>query len=139
KYVLEEMLRIGAALGGEQSGHVIFGARSTTGDGMLTALRLAEIVKRSGLTLDELAGDLTVYPQRLVNVRVREKKSLDQLPSVMAEIRACEAALAGAGRILVRFSGTETLARVMVEASDLEQVEECARRVAEAIRREIGG
>ncbi|MBI3470900.1 MAG: phosphoglucosamine mutase, partial [Candidatus Solibacter usitatus] len=124
KYVLEEMLRIGAALGGEQSGHVIFGARSTTGDGMLTALRLAEIVKRSGLTLDELAADLTVYPQRLVNVRVREKKSLDQLPSVMAEIQACEAALAGAGRILVRFSGTETLARVMVEASDLEQVEE---------------
>jgi phosphoglucosamine mutase len=138
KYVLEEMIRRCAALGGEQSGHVIFSSRSTTGDGMLTALRLVEIVRRSGKTLDELSHDLKVYPQKLVNVRVREKKKLEQMPSVQEEIQACEAALAGLGRILVRFSGTEPLARVMVEAEDEAHVEEYTERVAAAIRREIG-
>src|SRR5205814_5515279 len=110
KYVLEEMVRIGAALGGEQSGHVIFRELSTTGDGMLTALRLLEIARRTGMGLDELTADLTVYPQRLVNVRVREKKALTDLPSVAEEIRLVEEAFAGCGRVLVRFSGTEPLA-----------------------------
>ena len=138
KYVLEEMVRLGAALGGEQSGHVIFREYSTTGDGLLTALRLFEIARRAGMGLDELTADLEVYPQRLVNVRVREKKGLTELPSVALEIRLVEEAFAGAGRVLVRFSGTEPLARVMVEGPDLEQVESFSARIAEAIRREMG-
>ena len=138
KYVLEEMVRLGAALGGEQSGHVIFREYATTGDGLLTALRLFEIALRAGVGLDQLTADLEVYPQRLVNVRVREKKGLTELPSVAREIRLVEEAFAGAGRVLVRFSGTEPLARVMVEGPDLEQVESFSARIAEAIRREMG-
>jgi phosphoglucosamine mutase len=138
KYVLEEMVRLGAALGGEQSGHVIFREFSTTGDGLLTALRLFEIAHRAGVGLDELTADLEVYPQRLVNVRVREKKGLTELPSVAREIRLVEEAFAGTGRVLVRFSGTEPLARVMVEGPDLEQVESFSARIADAIRREMG-
>ena len=138
KYVLEEMVRLGAALGGEQSGHVIFREYSTTGDGLLTALRLFEIARRAGVGLDELTADLEIYPQRLVNVRVREKKGLTELPSVAREIQLVEEAFAGTGRVLVRFSGTEPLARVMVEGPDLEQVESFSARIAEAIRREMG-
>ena len=138
KYVLEEMVRLGAALGGEQSGHVIFREYATTGDGLLTALRLFEIARRAGVGLDELTADLEIYPQRLVNVRVREKKGLTELPSVALEIRLVEEAFAGTGRVLVRFSGTEPLARVMVEGPDLEQVESFSARIAEAIRREMG-
>lgn len=138
KYVLEEMLRSGASLGGEQSGHVIFTDYSTTGDGMLTALQIMSIVASSGMGLDELTADLKAFPQRLVNVRVREKKTLSELPSVAKEVSECEAKLGASGRILVRFSGTEPLARVMVEASDLKQVEECTARIASAIEREIG-
>jgi len=138
KYVLEEMVRLGAALGGEQSGHIIFREYSTTGDGMLTALRLFEIARRAGMGLDELTRDLKVYPQRLVNVRVREKKNLTDLPSVASEIRRVEEAFGGAGRVLVRFSGTEPLARVMVEGPDLDQVERFSTTIADAIRREMG-
>jgi phosphoglucosamine mutase len=138
KYVLEEMVRLGATLGGEQSGHVIFRDYSTTGDGMLTALRLFEIARRDGMGLDELTQDLKIYPQRLVNVRVREKKDLAQLPSVASEIRLVEEAFGGAGRVLVRYSGTEPLARVMVEGPDLAQVESFSARIADAIRREMG-
>jgi phosphoglucosamine mutase len=134
KYVLEEMLRREAALGGEQSGHVIFRQYATTGDGMLTALKLLETAVREKATLDELAADLTVFPQLLVNIRVKERKPLEQLPGVVDEIRACESALNGLGRVVVRFSGTEPLARVMVEGPDLEQVENWAGRIASAIR-----
>ncbi|MBS1858911.1 MAG: phosphoglucosamine mutase, partial [Acidobacteria bacterium] len=139
KYVLEEMVRLGAVLGGEQSGHVIFREHATTGDGMLTALRVFEIARRAGMGLDELTADLKVYPQRLVNVRVKEKKALTELPAVAEEIRLVEEAFAGSGRVLVRFSGTEPLARVMVEGPDLERVETFSERIAEAIRREMGG
>jgi phosphoglucosamine mutase len=138
KYVLEEMLRSGAALGGEQSGHVIFSDYSTTGDGMLTALKIMSIVAETGAGLDDLTSGLVTFPQRLVNVRVREKKTLTDLPSVAKEVRECEAALGESGRILVRFSGTEPLARVMVEASDPRQVDEFTARIAGAIEREIG-
>lgn len=138
KYVLEEMVRAGAVLGGEQSGHVIFREYATTGDGMLTALRVLEIVKRSGKTLEELTRDLEVYPQRLYNVRVREKKPLTDLLVVEHEISACEKALGSSGRVLVRYSGTEPLVRVMVEAAELAKVEEYGQRIARAIEREIG-
>ena len=138
KYVLEEMVQLDAALGGEQSGHVIFREFATTGDGLLTALRVFEIAKLAGKGLDELTADLEVYPQRLVNVRVREKKGLLERPAVADEIRRVEEAFAGAGRVLVRFSGTELLARVMVEGPDLAQVENFSASIAEAIRREVG-
>ncbi len=138
KYVLEEMLRRGAALGGEQSGHVIFGEYSTTGDGMLTALKILETCVREHAKLDELAADLIVFPQLLVNVRVKDRRPLEEVPQVVDEIRACESALNGSGRVLVRFSGTEPLARVMVEGPDRAQVETWAERIASAIRTELG-
>jgi len=138
KYVLEEMLRLGASLGGEQSGHVIYREYATTGDGMLTALRVFEIARQSGVGLDELTADLAIYPQRLVNVRVREKKGLTEVPVIAQEIRRVEEAFGPAGRVVVRFSGTEPLARVMVEGPDLERVESFSASIAEAIRREMG-
>lgn len=137
KYVLEEMIRRNATLGGEQSGHVIFREYATTGDGMLTALKILETCVRERATLDELAADLVVFPQLLVNIRVKERKPLDELPRVLDEIRACESALDGSGRVLVRFSGTEPLARVMVEGPDQSQVEKWAERIASAIRSEL--
>ena len=137
KYVLEEMLRSGASLGGEQSGHVIFREFATTGDGMLTALRIFEIAHQSGQGLDDLTSDLEIYPQRLVNIRVRNRRPLEDLPSVRQAIAECETAMDGAGRVLVRFSGTEPLARVMVEGPVLSAVEHHSNRIAEAIREEL--
>jgi phosphoglucosamine mutase len=138
KYVLEEMIRRNAALGGEQSGHVIFREYATAGDGMLTALKILETCVRERATLDELAADLTVFPQLLVNIRVKERKPLEELSRVVEEIHACESALDGSGRVLVRFSGTEPLARVMVEGPDRREVEKWAERIASAIRGELG-
>jgi len=138
KYVLEEMVRVGAALGGEQSGHVIFRQYATTGDGLLTALRILEIARQSGAGLAELRAGLEIYPQRLKNVRVRERRTLTEFPAVAREIALCESAFGPQGRVLVRFSGTEPLARVMVEGPDLAQVEEFTNRIADAIQNEIG-
>ena len=138
KYVLEEMLRSGAVLGGEQSGHVIFAEYATTGDGLLTALRVMEVVRDSGRSLDSLASEVTNFPQKLVNVRVKNKRPLAELDSVQAEIRAAENAFAGSGRVVVRFSGTEPLARVMIEAKTDEEVETWTGRIANAIRAELG-
>jgi phosphoglucosamine mutase len=138
KYVLEEMVRLGASLGGEQSGHVILREFATTGDGMLTALRTIETARAAGAGLDELTADLRVYPQKLVNVRVREKKELTEVPAVAREIEHVETAFAGTGRVLVRFSGTEPLARVMVEGQDAQQVESFSARIADAIRLAMG-
>jgi phosphoglucosamine mutase len=137
KYVLEEMIRSGAVLGGEQSGHVIFGEYSTTGDGMLTALKVFEIARQAGMSLDALTADLEIYPQLLVNVRVIQKRKLDQLPEVKRHVATCEAEFGDKGRVLVRFSGTEPLARVMVEGPDTERVGYHANRIADAIRAEL--
>jgi phosphoglucosamine mutase len=138
KYVLEEMLRRGAVLGGEQSGHVIFHRYASTGDGMLTALRVFEVMRDAGLGLDELTQEIQVYPQRLVNVRIKERKPLEDLPGVVAEIRAAEDSFGDSGRVLVRFSGTEPLARVMVEGPEIDRVEAFANRIASQIRIELG-
>jgi phosphoglucosamine mutase len=137
KYVLEEMIRSGAVLGGEQSGHVIFREFATTGDGMLTALRVLEISAKAGLSVDQLVEGLEIYPQLLVNIRVTRKQPLDKLPEVVARIAECEAAFQGQGRVLVRFSGTEPLARVMVEGPEMSRVEYYTNRIAEAIRAEL--
>jgi phosphoglucosamine mutase len=96
-------------------------------------------MRETGAGLDELTAELQVYPQRLVNVRVRQRKPLEDLPGVVAEIRAAEKSFGDAGRVLVRFSGTEPLARVMVEGPELDQVEHFAQRIAERIRAELGG
>jgi len=117
KYVLEEMQRVGATLGGEQSGHILFrDGDATTGDGLLTALRVMEIMVRSGRSLAELTADLKVFPQIIRNVRVREKIPFAQIPAVQQAITAAERELDGVGRVVVRYSGTEALARVMIEA-----------------------
>jgi phosphoglucosamine mutase len=138
KYVLEEMRRSNAQLGGEQSGHILFAGRSTTGDGLLTALVLLDIVSRSGKSLDELTSDLKVYPQVIVNVRVREKKPLNDIPAVTQTISTAERELADSGRVVVRYSGTEKLARVMIEAESEEAMRRHAEAIASAIRSELG-
>ena len=138
KYVLEEMLRRDAVIGGEQSGHVIFRDYATTGDGMLTALRVLDAMTSSGQDMDQLTSELKIYPQLLVNVRVKVRKPLSELPGVQSAIRAAEAVLGDTGRILVRFSGTEPLARVMVEGPEAGQVKALADGIAFQIRSELG-
>ncbi|MDW5267950.1 MULTISPECIES: phosphoglucosamine mutase [Acidobacteriaceae] len=138
KYVLEQMLSTGAALGGEQSGHIIFNGRSTTGDGLLTALLVLDTVHRSGKTLSELVADLKVFPQVIVNVKVREKKPLEAIPTVAEAIRAAEQELADSGRVVIRYSGTEALCRVMIEAESEPLMRHHANTIADAIRAELG-
>jgi phosphoglucosamine mutase len=138
KYVLEEMVKRGAVLGGEQSGHVIFSEYATTGDGLLTALRVLEVVRESGKSLGELVQAIRNFPQKLVNVRVKHKRPLSELHTVQSEIAAAEQEFAATGRVVVRFSGTEPLARVMIEAESAEAVEEWTGRIANAIQAELG-
>jgi phosphoglucosamine mutase len=139
KYVLEEMQRSGAALGGEQSGHIIFrDGEATTGDGLLTALRVMEIMVRSGKMLAELVSDLKVFPQTIQNVRVREKVPLKDVPAVQKSIEAAESELNGNGRVVVRYSGTEALARVMVEAESEEKMQRIADSIVQALRNSLG-
>jgi len=139
KYVLEEMLKTGASLGGEQSGHILFrDMDTTTGDGILTALRVMEVMARADKPLDELVADMKVFPQRIENINVREKVPLEQLPLVMEAIRAAERELDGNGRVVVRYSGTEKLARVMVEAESEETMERHVKTIANALQQAIG-
>jgi len=139
KYVLEEMQKTGAILGGEQSGHIIFrDGEATTGDGILTALRVMEIMARSGRSLAELIGDLKVFPQTIQNVRVKEKVPFKQVPEIQSAIEAAEKELDGNGRVVVRYSGTEALARVMVEAESEQKMKVLADAIAGAIRNALG-
>jgi phosphoglucosamine mutase len=138
KYVLEEMQKTGAVLGGEQSGHIILSREATTGDGLLTAIRVLGIVAASGRSLADLAAGMKVFPQTIKNVRVKEKRPLDQLPKVMAAIKNAEQQLGGNGRVNVRYSGTESLARVMVEAETEETVQRLAGEIATALEAAIG-
>ncbi|HEY4902970.1 MAG TPA: phosphoglucosamine mutase [Candidatus Sulfotelmatobacter sp.] len=139
KYVLEEMLKSGDTLGGEQSGHIIFrDGDATTGDGLLTALRVMDVIVRSGKSLAELVSDLKVFPQKIQNVRVREKIPFAQVPAVQAAIDAAERELDGNGRIVVRYSGTEALARVMVEAESEERMLALTAGIAGEIQRALG-
>ena len=138
KYVLEEMLRCGANLGGEQSGHILFLDLATTGDGLLTALQMLRILAEKKQTLDQLVEGMEIFPQVIRNVRVREKVPLESLPEVMARMEASRKSLGDTGRLLVRYSGTELLARVMVEAQTAEEVERHAAAIARAIEESIG-
>jgi phosphoglucosamine mutase len=138
KFVAEEMMRTGARLGGEQSGHIIFLDAATAGDGMLTTLRVLRVMLETGKPLGELCAGLTKAPQVLINVPVREKPDLSTVPSVKEALAAAEADLKGDGRILLRYSGTEPLCRVMVEGMNGDQVRWTAEKVADAVRGAIG-
>jgi len=139
KYVLEEMQKTGATLGGEQSGHILFrDSDATTGDGIGTALRVMDIVVRSGKSLAELVSDLKVFPQVIKNIRVREKMPFAQVPQVAQAIAHAEQSLNGNGRVVVRYSGTEALARVMVEAENEETMKKLADSIAGAIQTALG-
>jgi len=137
RYVLEEMQRIGANFGGEQSGHILFLDDATTGDGMLTALKMASIISIAG-PLDSLIADLKIFPQKILNVRVRSKPPLDSLPQVGAVLHEAEKALGSSGRVVLRYSGTEPLARVMVEAERDEDVRRWSDSLASVLRSAIG-
>lgn len=134
KYVLDELLRSGNALGGEQSGHVIFPKISLAGDGLITATEVLTVLRRTGRSLADLASGMERYPQVLVNIHVREKRPFDEVPEVAAETARVERELEGSGRLLLRYSGTEKLARVMIEGKDLTTIEAQAERIASAIR-----
>jgi phosphoglucosamine mutase len=144
KYVLEEMKRVGATLGGEQSGHILFrDGDATTGDGLLTALRVMEIMVRTSEVgtakpLADLVSDLRVFPQTIRNVRVRAKTPFAEIATVRSAIAAADGELDGNGRVVVRYSGTEALARVMIEAESKEQMDRVAEAIVGAIRSALG-
>jgi phosphoglucosamine mutase len=138
RYVLEEMLELGAALGGEQSGHLIFRDHATTGDGMLTAVRFLSLAAGSGRTIADLAEVMRRYPQVMENVRVRSLEELDGSTEVWDAVRAVEEELADTGRVLVRASGTEPLVRVMVEAESEDVARRHAETIAHAVRVRLG-
>jgi len=138
KYVMEEMLNRGLSLGGEQSGHIIFSDYLFTGDGLCTALNVLRTVALTGRTLASLAADLTTYPQVLLNVRVREKVELKSVSEVAATIARVEARVAGQGRLLVRYSGTEPLLRVMLEGKHQDDIRAWAQEIIDVVKRVLG-
>ena len=138
RYVIEEMLKRDALFGGEQSGHIIFREFTTTGDGLISALQVLRIMVDSGKSLHELVKILRRFPQVLLNVRVREKKELEEIPSVKKAIARANSVLGNDGRILVRYSGTEPIARVMIEGEDQNKIQAMAQEIVEAIQKEIG-
>jgi len=138
KYVHEEMVARGANLGGEQSGHTIFLDDFPTGDGILTSLRMLEVMVKRSATLASLVEDMAEFPQTLVNVRVTRKPDFAEFPEITAAVEETRARLGREGRLDLRYSGTEPLARVMVEARDRALVEACAKRLADAIRKHLG-
>jgi phosphoglucosamine mutase len=141
KYVMEEMLKRGVSLGGEQSGHIIFSDYLYTGDGLCTSLNVLRTMARTGRTLAELASDLTNYPQVLLNVRVREKVDLQAVPEVAAAIARVDArvqAQGGQGRLLVRYSGTEPLLRVMLEGRNDSEIRAWAQEIVDVVKEHLG-
>jgi phosphoglucosamine mutase len=138
RYVMEEMARRGLALGGEQSGHVIFSDYLFTGDGIATSLNVLRTMAATGRELADLASQLTAYPQVLLNLRVQQKVDLKTIPAVAAVIDSVEQRLAGHGRLLVRYSGTEPLLRVMLEGRDREEIRRWGQEVIDAVKLHLG-
>ena len=134
KFVLEELLKSGAEIGGEQSGHIIIPKNSLVGDGMITALSVLRVLANSGKTFSGLLEGFETFPQILVNVKVNEKKPFDEVPEIAAAAKALEKKLSGEGRLLLRYSGTENLARVMIEGKDQGQIEQYANELASVIK-----
>lgn len=138
RYLLERMLADGHNFGGEQSGHFIFLDHNTTGDGLISALQILSLMKRTGKPLSELAKAMTAVPQVLLNVHVKHKPDLDQIPDIQSAIRTAESTLNGSGRVLVRYSGTEPLLRIMVEGERDVMIREVADHLAQVVRARIG-
>jgi len=138
KHVMEEMLRRGLSLGGEQSGHVIFADYLFTGDGLATALSVLRVMAASGRTLADLAAEMTAYPQVLMNLRVKEKVDLSTVPEVAAVLQSVELRLEGSGRLLVRYSGTEPLLRVMLEGQDQGEIRRWGQEIIDAVKQHVG-
>ncbi len=138
KYVMEEMIKRDLSIGGEQSGHIIFSEHLFTGDGIVTALSVLRVMADSGRELADLASELVTYPQVLVNVRVRQKQDLGAVPPVAEAMARVEQRLSGEGRLLVRYSGTEPLLRVMIEGKDQQQIQTWATEIANAVRQHLG-
>lgn len=138
QHVAEEMKNSGAVIGGEQSGHIIFFNHNTTGDGIISAIQTLSVMKRSKKKLSELAGCMEEFPQVLVNVEVKEKKKIEKMPSVVEVKENVEKKLHCEGRVLVRYSGTQNLCRVMIEGKDTEEIKKYADMIAKAIKEEIG-
>jgi phosphoglucosamine mutase len=139
RYVVDAMREGGFNLGGEQSGHIVFLDHNTSGDGMITALQVLAIMRRKGRLLSELTANFVRYPQVLVNVPVAEKKPIEDLPEVSRLVEKVESALSDRGRVLIRYSGTEPLARIMIEGDDEKQIRDFAHDLAEVLRRALGG
>ena len=138
KYVLEELLRLGASLGGEQSGHIIFPRLSLAGDGLITTLSMLRAMTEAGKALHELTEGFQTFPQILVNVPVGVKQPFAEVPAIQNAAREIEIALGSRGRLLLRYSGTESLARVMIEGESQEEIENYANRLAGVIQKELG-
>jgi phosphoglucosamine mutase len=138
KYVMEEMIKRGLSLGGEQSGHIIFSEHLFTGDGIVTALSVLRVMADTGRELADLAGELVTYPQVLLNVRVREKRDLQTVPSIAEAMQRVEERLSGQGRLLVRYSGTEPLLRVMIEGRDQQEIQEWATEIVSTVKEHLG-
>ena len=138
KYVMEEMLKRGIALGGEQSGHVIFSDYLFTGDGLATSLNVLRTMAATGRSLADLASEMTAFPQVLLNLRVQQKIDLKTIPEVAAVITSVESRLAGHGRLLVRYSGTEPLLRVMLEGRDEHEIRAWGQEIIDAVKASIG-
>ncbi len=138
KYVMEEMIKRGISMGGEQSGHIIFSDHLFTGDGIATALNVLRTMADTGRELADLAAELVAYPQVLVNVRVRERTPLESVPAIAEAMQRIEGRLAGQGRLLVRYSGTEPLLRVMIEGKDQQEIQGWARELADIVEHHLG-
>jgi phosphoglucosamine mutase len=138
KYVMEEMLKRDLSIGGEQSGHIIFSDHLFTGDGIATALSVLRVLADTGRELADLASELVTYPQVLVNVRVREKRELRDVAEIADAMQRVEQRLAGQGRLLVRYSGTEPLLRVMIEGKDQQEIQGWAREIADSVKQHLG-
>ena len=138
KYVMEEMLRRDLPIGGEQSGHIIFSDHLFTGDGIATALNVLRVMADTGRELADLASELVAYPQTLVNVRVRARKDLAAVPAVVDVMKQVEERLAGEGRLLIRYSGTEPLLRIMIEGRDQQEIQQWAAEIAAVVKQELG-
>ena len=138
RYVAEEMRNNNYTIGGEKSGHIIFGRYSTTGDGVITALQVLNLMKETGKKMSELASCMTEMPQVLINVEVNEKKQFEEMPGFFAKLKEVNEKLNGRGRMLVRYSGTQNMCRIMVEGENQEEIESHANELAEELRREVG-
>jgi phosphoglucosamine mutase len=137
RFVVEALRTEGANLGGEQSGHVVFLDSGTTGDGALAALKVMEIMKRTGKPLSELRKAIPLFPQKLINLKVKQRKPLETLSAYQAALKSAEATLSGQGRVFVRYSGTEPKLRVLVEGQDQKQIDQLAAQLSEALLKDL--